>query len=114
MEIKTIKDYIEAQEDSIKPILNKVYDAIKEAIPEATEKISYNMPTFWKKKNIIHFAAHKNHLGIYPGVEPIVFFKDKLKDYKTSKGAIQFPYAKPLDIELIKEIAVYSYNLRVK
>ena len=67
------------------------------------------MPTFWKGCNIIHFAAAKNHIGIYPGAEAIVAFADRLKDYKTSKGAIQLPGGKELPLELIAEIARWCY-----
>ena len=62
------------------------------------------MPTFWKGENIIHFAAFKNHLGIFPGGEAVGVFAERLAGYKTSKGAIQFPFDKPIDHELISDI----------
>jgi len=68
------------------------------------------MPTYWKKKNIIHFAAFKNHIGIYPGDKAMEHFADKLKGYKTSKGAWQIPYNKPLPLDLITEIARWCYE----
>lgn len=61
--------------------------------------------TYWKKRNLIHFAAFKKHIGLYPGPEAVEEFADKLKEYKTSKGTIQFPFNKPLPLELIGEIA---------
>jgi predicted N-acetyltransferase YhbS/uncharacterized protein YdhG (YjbR/CyaY superfamily) len=75
----------------------------------ATEKISWGMPTYWRGKNLFHFAAQKNHLGIYPGAEAIEHFAPRLTNYKTSKGAIQFPY-KDLTgehLSLITEIAAW-------
>ena len=65
------------------------------------------MPTYWKGQNLIHFAAHKNHLGIYPGAEAIKHFAPRLTNYKTSKGAIQFPYKGLVSehLSLIREIA---------
>ena len=63
------------------------------------------MPTYWKKHNLIQFAAFKKHIGLYPGPEAVEAFADKLQDYKTSKGAIQIPYDKPLPLELIAQIA---------
>ena len=63
------------------------------------------MPTYWKKRNLIQFAASKKHIGLYPGPEAVEAFADRLTDWKTSKGAIQFPYEKPLPLELIAEIA---------
>lgn len=63
------------------------------------------MPTYWKKHNLIQFAAFKKHIGLYPGPKAIEIFSDHLKAYKTSKGAIQFPYDQPLPLELIAQIA---------
>ena len=105
-----IDAYIKEQPESVQEILSKVRDAIKEVLPNAKERITWRMPTFWDGHNIIHFAAFKNHLGIYPGSEAIVFFKEELKDYKTSKGAIQFPYSKDVPYELIKKIALWCYE----
>lgn len=90
--------------------LHKVRDAIHQAIPEAEERISWSMPTFWKQNNIIHFAAQKNHLGLYAGTEAVVVFAEQLKPYKTSKGSIQIPYKEPLPLELIAQIASWCYE----
>ncbi len=106
----TIDAYIAEQPESVQPLLNQVRDTIRTAIPEAEERISWRMPTFWKKQNIIHFAAFKNHIGIYPGAEAVAHFADRLTDYKNSKGAIQFPFQKPLPLDLIAEIAKWCYN----
>ena len=109
-----IDEYIEAQPPAIQERLCAVRNAIATAIPEAEERISYRMPTFWKGRNIIHFAAFKNHIGIYPGGEATTVFAEKLKDYKTSKGTIQLPNNKELPLELIKEIAQWSYERNKK
>ncbi|WP_155828062.1 iron chaperone [Butyrivibrio sp. VCB2006] len=107
----TITDFINLQSDpKIKEILNDVYKTIREAIPDAEECISWNMPTFRKGKNIIHFAPAKKHLGIYPGPDAIEAFAGRLTDFNTSKGAIQFPYNKEIPYELIAEIAKWSYE----
>lgn len=103
--LKLINDYIDAQAEEVQPLLYQVTDAIRTALPDAQERISWRMPTFWSGRNIIHFAAFKKHIGVYPGVEAIVYFGDRLTEYKTSKGAIQFPYDKPLPLALIAEIA---------
>ena len=102
--IGTIDDYIAEQAESVRPLLEKIRETIRAAAPDATEKISWQMPTFWQGENLIHFAAFKNHIGIYPGGEATTFFAEKLTDYKTSKGAIQFPLGKPIDYDLIAEI----------
>ncbi|WP_081675268.1 iron chaperone [Butyrivibrio sp. LC3010] len=106
----TIDEYIYAQNTSIQERLFTIRKSISETIPEAEERISYKMPTFWKGRNIIHFAAFKNHIGIYPGGEATSFFADKLKDYKTSKGTIQIPNNKDVPLELIKEITKWCYE----
>ena len=106
----TISEYIQQQEASVQSRLILIYDTIRTTIPDAEERISWGMPTFWKGHNIIHFAAGKNHIGIYPGPEAIVEFSEKLTDYKTSKGAIQLPNNKELPLQLISEIAKWSYG----
>lgn len=107
---KTIDDYISMQSEEFWPLLNQVRDTIREALPYAEERISWSMPTYWNKQNIIHFAAFKKHIGLYPGDKAVDHFSEKLTEYKTSKGAAQFPYSKPLPLELITEIAKWCYD----
>ena len=102
---KTIQEYIERQPEEIQPYLRQINKAIQSAIPNATEKISWSMPTYWKKHNLIQVAAFKKHIGLYPGPAAVEAFADRLTEYKTSKGAIQLPYNKPMPLELIGEIA---------
>jgi uncharacterized protein YdhG (YjbR/CyaY superfamily) len=110
--IKTIDEYISMQPENIKPYLNQVRDTIRAALPDAEERISWKMPTFWKKHNLIHFAGQTKHVGIYPGEKAIEHFADKLTEYKTSKGTLQLPYSKPLPLDLIAEIAKWCYENR--
>lgn len=107
---KTIDDYISAQSEELWPLLNQVRNTIREALPYAEERISWSMPTYWYKQNIIHFAAFKKHIGLYPGDKAVEHFSQRLTEYKTSKGAVQFPYSKPLPLELITEIAKWCYD----
>jgi uncharacterized protein YdhG (YjbR/CyaY superfamily) len=109
-----IGEYIAVQDESVRSRLRDVYAAIKSALPGATEKISYQMPTFRCKRNLIHFAAFKKHIGIYPGAEAIAHFAGRLIGYKTSKGTIQFPHDKPLPFELIAEIAAWCETAETK
>ena len=101
------ENYFSAFDEESKKRLTLVYNAIKEVMPMASEKISFKMPTFYKGKNIIHFAQMKKHIGIYPGGEAAGAFAEKLSPYKTSTGAIQFPNDKPLPLDLLKEIATW-------
>jgi predicted N-acetyltransferase YhbS/uncharacterized protein YdhG (YjbR/CyaY superfamily) len=87
-----IDEYIKAQPLYVQQFLRQVRGAIRAAAPGTTEKISWQMPTFWRGKILIHFAAFKKHIGIYPGAEAMEHFAPRLYRYKTSKGAIQFPY----------------------
>ena len=107
---KNIEEYISAQEEYAQPYLQEIRETIREALPEAEERISWSMPTFWKKHNIIQFAAAKKHVGLYPGPEAVERFHEQLEDYKTSKGTIQLPYDKPHPLELIAEIARWCYE----
>lgn len=87
--------------------MREINEVIRAAIPEAREKISWSMPTYWKKRNPIQFAACKNHVGLYPGPEAVEKFVDRLTGYQTQKGTIRLPYDQPLDRELVAEIAVW-------
>ena len=80
---------------------------IREAAPEAEEKISYQMPTFFLHKNLVHFAAFKNHIGFYPAPRGIEAFKEELAKYKGAKGSVQFPISEPLPYELITRIVKF-------
>jgi uncharacterized protein YdhG (YjbR/CyaY superfamily) len=101
-----IDDYIISQPAEIQNILNRIRETIQAAAPEAIEKISWGMPTFWQGKNLIHFYAQKKHIGIYPGaLEQLPDdLKKRLAGYTTTKGAIHFPYNKPVDYELLMNI----------
>jgi uncharacterized protein YdhG (YjbR/CyaY superfamily) len=102
---QTIGAYITAQAEDIQPRLWEVYHAIKAALPDAKEKISYRMPTFWQGRNIIHFAAFAKWIGLFPGGEATAVFADKLVGFHTTKGGIRLLHKEPLPLELITEIA---------
>ena len=109
-----IKQIYHAQDEGIQPMLMEIRTILKSALPEAEERISWSMPTYWKGRNIIHFAASKNHLGIYPGEEAVAVFADELLEYSVSKGTIRVPYGKPLPTELIEKIARWCYEKHSK
>lgn len=100
-----VSKYINAYPDDSGNILLTLRTLLKENFPHAKEKISWQMPTFYIDKRVFHFAGFKHHLGIYPGPDAILFFKDKLMSYKTSKGAIRFSYHEPIPYPLIIDIA---------
>lgn len=104
----TIDEYITAFPSEIQAILEQIRHNIRQAAPQAQEAISYQMPTFKLHGNLVHFAAYKNHIGFYPAPKSIEQFKYKLSDYKSSKGAIQFPLDQAIPFDLIREIVAFS------
>lgn len=109
----SIDDYIAAQPEDVHPLLQSIRETIRAAAPEATEKIAWQMPTFWQGDNLIHFAVHKKHIGLYPGGEATSEFAERLAGYKTSKGAIQLPLGQPIDYELITDIVRWRVKQEV-
>jgi uncharacterized protein YdhG (YjbR/CyaY superfamily) len=105
--ITTIDEYIAVFPEDIQGELQKLRTVIHTAAPDATEKISYQMPTFYLNGNLVHFAALKNHIGFYPTPSGIENFKEELKSYKSSKGAVQFPLDQPLPLDLIARIVQF-------
>lgn len=109
-----IDSYIAAFPDEIQEILEKIRVVIKKAAPEASEAISYGMPTFKLKGNLVHFAAFKNHIGFFPTPKPIEVFSKELTGYVTSKGTIRFPLDKPIPYDLISRIVKYRAEETLK
>ena len=109
--IKSITDYIAAFPQEKRELLEQVRSLIHEVAPTATEAMSYGMPTFKLNGNLIHFAAFKEHLGIYPGPEAIEVFKADLAKFETSKGAIRIPYTDKLPVKLIQKITEYRVTV---
>lgn len=110
----TIEEYIAAQEESVQPKLQELRAILRSAIPEAVERISWSMPTFWKGQNLIHFAAAKKHIGLYPGGEATTVFAQELAAFDVSKGTIRLPYDGELPEELIRTIAQWCYKQYAK
>lgn len=105
--ITTIDKYIAQYDGEIRQRMEKLRALIHECAPDITERMSWGMPTFWKGQNIIHFAVHKKHMGIYPGDLSLAPFDERLVGYKRTKGAVQFPHNEPMDYDLIRDITLY-------
>lgn len=101
---KTIDAYIKQFPADVQEKLTQLRMTIQETAPEAQEKISYQMPTFYLHGNLVHFAAYKNHIGFYPTPSGIEQFKEQLSAYKHAKGSVQFPLDEPLPLKLITEM----------
>jgi uncharacterized protein YdhG (YjbR/CyaY superfamily) len=103
----SIDDYIATFTSDVQKKLQEMRTIIKAAAPDATEKISYQMPTFYLKGNVVSFGAYKTHIGFYPAPHGIDAFEEELAPYKSGKGTAQFPLDKPLPVNLITRIVQF-------
>jgi uncharacterized protein YdhG (YjbR/CyaY superfamily) len=104
---KTIDDFVLQYPKETQTLLQKVRETIKAVAPEATETISYGIPTFQFHGNLVHFSGYAHHIGFYPGASGIREFANDLSIYKTSKGTVQFPLDKPIPFDLIRRITEF-------
>jgi len=111
---ESIDEYIAAFPKDVQKILQGLRAVIKETAPQAVEKISYQMPTFYLNGNLIHFAAYKNHIGIYPAPRAIEVFKEELSNYEGSKGTIKFPIDDPIPMDLVRRIVQFRVTENLK
>ncbi|MBN2149579.1 MAG: DUF1801 domain-containing protein [Anaerolineales bacterium] len=103
----TFDEYIAIFPPQVQERLQALRAVIRAAAPQAVEKISYQMPTYYLNGNLVHFAAHARHIGFYPAPTGVAAFKEQLAVYKNSKGAVQFPLDQPLPLELVRRIVEY-------
>ena len=108
--IVKIDEYIGKFEPEIQKTLNEIRKLIKTEVPEATEKMSYGIPTFYLNGNLMHFATFKDHYSIFPSPTGIVAFDKLLAPYRTGKGTLSFPLDKPLPWDIIHKVI----RIRVK
>ena len=113
---KNIDEYITKFPIEVQEKLQKIRKIVQDAAPEATEKISYQMPTFYLNGNLVHFAAYKKHIGFYPTPSGITSFDEELAPYKRAKGSVIFPLDKPIPYDLIDKIVRFrvAENLQKK
>ncbi len=103
----TIDEYIARFPAETQALLTAMRATIRAAAPDAQERIAYQMPTFALKGNLVHFAAQKGYIGFYPTSSGIAAFKDELARYKSTPGAVRFPFDQPLPLDLIRRITEY-------
>lgn len=102
--MKTIDEYIATFPDNVQQRLRDMRDTIKRQAPDATEAIAYGVPTFRLNGNLVHFAAFARHIGFYPGPTGIAYAKERLSEYKSAKGSVQFPLNQPVPLKLVGDI----------
>jgi uncharacterized protein YdhG (YjbR/CyaY superfamily) len=110
----SIDEYIATFPEPIQKMLREMRATIKAAAPDATEIISYQMPAFALKGNLVYFSAGKNHIGFYPTPSAIKAFEDELSVYKSAKGSVQFSFDEPLPLELIGRMVQFRVAENLK
>jgi uncharacterized protein YdhG (YjbR/CyaY superfamily) len=110
--LETIDDYIAAYSPDVQGILEKIRATVREAAPQAKEKISYRMPAFTQDGILIYFAAFKNHIGIYPPVQGDEKLKKKLARYRGPKGNLKLPLDEHIPYELIRSLVKFRVKER--
>lgn len=108
--ISSIDQYIQGFPESTRTLLRKMRSTIQKAAPQATEKISYNIPTFYLNENLVHFAAFKNHIGFFPGGSALASFTSDIKGFVHGRGSIQFPFEDKLPLKLVQKIVKFRVN----
>jgi uncharacterized protein YdhG (YjbR/CyaY superfamily) len=109
---KSVDEYIAAQPEAMQGVLRRVRSAIRKALPEAEEVISYQIPAFRLHRGIVlYFAGWKQHYSLYPALEVAAAFKDELVRYEVSKGTIRFPLSEPVPVRLIERIAKFRAKI---
>jgi uncharacterized protein YdhG (YjbR/CyaY superfamily) len=103
----SIDEYIAEFPTETQTMLQELRGIIKASAPDATERISYAIPTFDLNGHLVHFAGYKNHIGFYPTSSGIEAYKEELTPYKTAKGSVQFPLGQPLPTDLIRRIVEF-------
>ena len=104
----TIDEYIAEFPPETRDVLEQMRALIRNLAPDATETISYAIPTFdLGGKHLVHFAGYEKHVGLYPAPSGMEAFKEDLKPYKTGKGSVQFPLGQPLPVEFIRRIVEF-------
>jgi uncharacterized protein YdhG (YjbR/CyaY superfamily) len=107
---RNIDEYIAPFLPEVQAILEKIRQTVRKAAPEAEETISYLMPTFTLNGNLIHFAAFKKHIGLFPPVKGDEKLNAEIARYRGEKGNLKFPLDEPIPYTLITRIV----KVRVK
>jgi uncharacterized protein YdhG (YjbR/CyaY superfamily) len=105
---KAIDDYIAGFPKESQEIMQKIRATIRKAVPDATETISYKIPTFnLNGHHLVYFAAYKKHIGMYPVPTGDAEFRREIATYQTGKGTLQFPLDQPIPYKVITKIVKF-------
>ena len=106
-EYKDIDGYIALFPKDVQQVLQKMREEISRAAPEATETITYGIPTYRYRGNLVHFAAYDTHIGFYPTPSGIEAFKSEMINYETGKGTVRFPLGEPIPYDLVRKVVEF-------
>lgn len=102
-----VDEYIAGFPVNVQEKLQQIRQTILKAAPHSQEIIGYSMPTYRQNSNLVYFAGWTNHVGFYPGASALIRFKDDLLEYSGAKGSVQFPYDKPIPLDIVHAIVTY-------
>jgi uncharacterized protein YdhG (YjbR/CyaY superfamily) len=105
-----IDEYIAGFPTDVRKILEKIRTTIKREAPDAEETIKYGMPTFTLEGNLVHFAAFKKHIGMFPPTQGDEQFEIEASVYRGAKGNLRFPLDAPIPYALIAKLVKYRVN----
>jgi uncharacterized protein YdhG (YjbR/CyaY superfamily) len=111
---QTVDEYISSFPKDVQDVLEQIRQTIREAAPQAQEKISYQMPTFTLNGRLVHFAAFKSHIGFYGASGATEAFNEELSSYAGPKGSLRFPLDKPLPFSLISDIVKFRVKVNLE
>lgn len=112
--VNVVDDYMDRFPEPVERLLRKMRRTIKKAAPQAKEAMSYGIPTFILNGNLVWFAAHKKHIGFYPGAAAIAAFETELSAFKRAKGSVQFPFDKPLPLVLVRRVVRFRVKQNMR
>lgn len=102
---RDVDEYLARLPEKQRAALERMRRAIKSVVPNASEGISYQIPTFkLDGRMLVSFAAFTEHCSFFPGAGPTEIHQKELKSYQTSKGTVRFTPDKPLPMALVKKI----------
>ena len=104
---KTVDEYISLFPEHVREKLIQIRKLIREQVPDAKEKISYQMPAFFLNGALVYFGAFSKHIGFYPTASGIAAFEKEFSKYQYSKGAVRFPLNEQIPEDLIKRIILF-------
>ena len=111
----SIDEYIAQFPENVGKILEEIRQIIHKEVPDASETISYQMPTFKLNDTfLIYFAGYKNHIGLYPILGEAKEFNKDIAPYKSSKSTVRFSLDKPIPFDIVKKVVRFNLKANIE